>query len=180
MTKEEICKILECCSSPEYRCNECPIDQKKKDDCECGTFGMGEALTLIKELTEENKKITINMNAYGLTAKRLSEENERLRAERDTLDILVKDFKFRLGEAMKANQTWEEKNKDLECDNDMLRERITEIRADTVREMQSAIKKYYSSSIYRPTQKHPTKHTMIEHLFYVIDQIAKEMIGGKI
>lgn len=53
MTKEEIRKVLECCSSPEYRCNECPIDQKKKDDCECGTFGMGEALALIRELTEE-------------------------------------------------------------------------------------------------------------------------------
>ena len=33
------------------------------------------------KLTEENKKLTINMNAYGLTAKRLGEENERLRAE---------------------------------------------------------------------------------------------------
>jgi hypothetical protein len=39
------------------------------------------ALSLIKELTEENKKLTINMNAYGLTAKNLGEENERLQAE---------------------------------------------------------------------------------------------------
>lgn len=115
---------------------------------------------------------------YALTLIReLTEENERLRAERDTLDILVKDLKFRLVEAMKANQTWEEENKDLECDNDMLRERITEIRADTVRGVQKRLIEYYSSSIYRPTQKHPTKHTMIEHLFYVIDQIAEEMIG---
>lgn len=36
---------------------------------------------MYKKLTEENKKLTINMNAYGLTAKRLCEENERLRAE---------------------------------------------------------------------------------------------------
>ena len=54
---------------------------------------------------------------------------------------------------------------------------VKEIRAKTVREMQKRLIEYYSSSIYRPTQKHPTKHTMIEHLFYVIDQIAEEMIG---
>ena len=29
----------------------------------------------IKRLAEENEKLTINMNAYGLTAKRLAEEN---------------------------------------------------------------------------------------------------------
>ena len=34
------------------------------------------------KLTVENEKLTINMNAYGLTAKRLGEENERLRAEK--------------------------------------------------------------------------------------------------
>ena len=34
------------------------------------------------KLTKENEKLTINMNAYGLTAKRLGEENERLRAEK--------------------------------------------------------------------------------------------------
>lgn len=31
----------------------------------------------IKELTEENEKLTINMNAYGLTAKRLGEELQK-------------------------------------------------------------------------------------------------------
>lgn len=71
MTKEEICKVLECCSSPEYRCNECPIDQKKKDDCECGTFGMGEALTLIKELTAENEYLKQQNEIYELLNERL-------------------------------------------------------------------------------------------------------------
>lgn len=33
----------------------------------------------VKELKAENEKLTINMNAYGLTAKRLAEDNERLR-----------------------------------------------------------------------------------------------------
>lgn len=44
---------------------------------------------LIKELTEENEKLTINMNAYGLTAKRLGEENERLMRDKTALECVV-------------------------------------------------------------------------------------------
>ena len=40
----------------------------------------------INKLTEENKKLTINMNAYGLTAKNLGEENERLREHNINLE----------------------------------------------------------------------------------------------
>ena len=124
MTKEEICKILECCSSPEYRCNECPIDQKKKDDCECGTFGMGEALTLIKELTEENKKITINMNAYGLTAKRLAEENERLRA------ATVREMQMRLTNLFANDENLEY----IEVDAEYINEQIDQIAKEMIGE----------------------------------------------
>lgn len=45
-----------------------------------------------KELTEENKNLTINMNAYGLTAKRLAEENERLKHELEKADKNFGDF----------------------------------------------------------------------------------------
>lgn len=124
MTKEEICKVLECCSSPEYRCNECPIDQKKKDDCECGTFGMGEALALIKELTEENKKLTINMNAYGLTAKRLSEENERLRAD------TVREMQKRLTNLFSNDENLEY----IEVDAEYINEQIDQIANEMIGE----------------------------------------------
>ena len=52
-------------------------------------------------------------------------------------------------------------------------------RADTVRKMQAAIIEYYSKPKYQPTREHPIRHTQIEHLFAVIDQIAKEMLEGK-
>lgn len=42
----------------------------------------------------------------------------------------------------------------------------------------TAIKEYYSKSVYRPTQKDPVKHTMIEHLFYIVDEIAKKVSEG--
>ena len=57
MEKEQIIKALECCASEENIYTACPIDEKIKDDCECGKFMARNALALIKELTEENKRI---------------------------------------------------------------------------------------------------------------------------
>lgn len=56
LSQEQIIKALECCASPEYKCEECPIDQNKKDDCKCAEFLAQNALALIKELTQECKK----------------------------------------------------------------------------------------------------------------------------
>lgn len=80
--------------------------------------------------------------------KELTEENEKLRAEVSVKKKLL------------------DKCVDLEDG----------VRADTVRKMQSAIKKYYSQPRYQPTRKNPNKHTMIEHLFNVIDLTAKEIL----
>ncbi len=137
MTREEICKVLECCSSHKYLCNECPLDQRRRTDYDCGTFCMGEALTLIKELTEENKKITINMNAYGLTAKRLAEENERL----------SKEVKY-----------WETETKEARADID---QSTAEARADTVRKMQERVKQAVKDI---PWCEYPPVHNCIDQI----------------
>ena len=57
LNSDQIVKALECCASDEYICNQCPIDEKIKDDCECGKVVARNALALIKELTEENAKL---------------------------------------------------------------------------------------------------------------------------
>ncbi len=57
LNRDQIVKALECCASDEYICNQCPIDEKIKDDCECGKVVARNALTIIKELTEENAKL---------------------------------------------------------------------------------------------------------------------------
>ena len=57
LNREDIIKALECCASPNYICGECPIDQKIKEDCVCGQFASQLALTLIKQLTEENERL---------------------------------------------------------------------------------------------------------------------------
>jgi hypothetical protein len=78
MEKEQIIKALECCCGM-LPCIECPYTEIE----ECAKQNTKDVIALIKELTEENEKLTINMNAYGLTAKRLAEENERLKEKAD-------------------------------------------------------------------------------------------------
>lgn len=71
-----------------------------------------------------------------------------------------------------------DENERLHASCTELTRNLHECKADTVRKMQSAIKEYYSKSCYRPTKEHPVKHTQIEHLFYIVDQIAKELLEG--
>ena len=86
--REQIIKALECCASEEYICTQCPIDEKIKDDCECGKVVARNALALIKELTQANEQLSESYDHLEKTKdellterSRLTEENERLRAE---------------------------------------------------------------------------------------------------
>ena len=87
LNAEQVKKGLECCCMQELthdeNCPECPYTDLYPN---CFEYLGKNALALInsqeqriKELESENGKITINMNVYGLTAKRLGEENERLK-----------------------------------------------------------------------------------------------------
>ncbi len=80
MERTEIIKALECCTSPKD-CN-CPLTCPWADNG-CEQNLMYHALTLIKELTEEN---------------------ERLRAENEKLEIYNKDYKYRNKELQKAHK----------------------------------------------------------------------------
>ena len=80
LNREQIIKALECCGSDVYVCQQCPIDEKIKDDCECGKLVARNALALItsqeqriKELTEENER---------LKARVLEENHLRTQAEK--------------------------------------------------------------------------------------------------
>lgn len=48
MERNDVIKALECCAAPVTRCDECPVDKAKKDDCVCGVYLAGEALKVIK------------------------------------------------------------------------------------------------------------------------------------
>lgn len=64
---------------------KCPNYKACFDYGDCEGCRVGDEITRlhkrIDRLKKQNEKLTVNMNAYGLTAKNLAEENERLRAE---------------------------------------------------------------------------------------------------
>lgn len=160
MERTEIIKALEYCHSQDF-CTDCPYWQKKEL---CDNIRLN-AATLIKSLTEENENAS-EKNKW------LNEENENLHASCTELTRKLKCANLEI------------EAKERICESYMLQYGtvadkevwLKKERADTVRKMQTAIKEYYSKSVYRPTLKHPVKHTMVEHLFYVLDQIAKEMM----
>jgi hypothetical protein len=66
---EDVMRALECCK--EYENDDCP------EHCplyECETCNMPLFVTILREKDEEIKRLTINMNAYGLTAKNLAND----------------------------------------------------------------------------------------------------------
>jgi hypothetical protein len=136
LAREEIIKALECCSNRvKANCDECPIGEKRS----CAIELYSKALGLIKELTEEN---------------------ERLRGQKDVRDILVKDLSSRNKELQRANEALGKYAENLETE---LYECIN-IKADTVKKMQSEIeKRCIKGGIYPAFVKS------------TIDQIAKEM-----
>ena len=68
----------------------------------CDGCAIGDEITRlhkrIDRLKKQKEKLTINMNAYGLTAKIIAEENERLRAEEKQSQILIKTLHDKLDE----------------------------------------------------------------------------------
>ncbi len=58
MTDKEIEKALNICGNLDSdACNECPIDGKIKDDCQCGTYLAKNALDYINRLKAKNEQM---------------------------------------------------------------------------------------------------------------------------
>ena len=103
MDNNEIKKALECCASEEYICTQCPIDEKIKDDCECGKVVARNALSLIKsqeqrikeqcktakKLRKQLKKANRGVRIFANRTKQLTENNERLKTRYVSADNLI-------------------------------------------------------------------------------------------
>ena len=150
MEREQIIKALECCTGlyDDKDCTVCPIFNNKA----CAVYLLQDALSLIKELTEENEKLTINMNAYGLTVKRLAEENENLHASCTEL-------------ARKMQDNVRAENEELRKLNEY---EARKLKADTVRNMQERINASFCPCC--EYDGHDVKR--------MVDQIAKDMLEG--
>ncbi len=168
LNAEQVKKALECCGSKhysdeKYECKNCPLNGRSFDEGSCYDEVLHDnALALIisqeqriKELAEENKKLTINMNAYGLTAKRLGEENERLK-NRITCQVVLPDEKL---EEIK-NECLERFELDIKA-----------IQVDAVRKMQERLHERFGADANRVYSNY--------NIHRYIDQIAKEMLEGE-
>lgn len=165
LNAEQIIKALECCASPEYRCEECPIDQKKKDDCVCGQFLAQNALALITsqeqriaELTQANEMLSESYDHLEKTKdeliaerSRLTEENVRLRVVADMSDTTLTDA--------------------LRIVNEFCDSRIKRAKADTVRKMQERLKEHLDDF-------YNSGEDALLDVPDLIDQIAKELLEG--
>lgn len=84
MERDLIIKALECCKSDDMtHCRECPY-QTGRIYCMCKMSA--DALSLIKELTEENEKLAkltdVFIGSYKNHIKRIEEGLERLKGEK--------------------------------------------------------------------------------------------------
>ena len=109
MERNEIIKALECCKSFRdfYMCDECPYSKALLADDESCTNRMSQdALSLIKELTEENERLnqsytnlerkcaSLNDECASLNDEcaSLNEENERLRAQKRKIEQIAEEM----------------------------------------------------------------------------------------
>lgn len=143
------------------------------DDCEIFAFVSAQAYKIfelenrLKEC-ENGYEGTLHLERCKLhdaeeKVKELTEENERLKKS-ITFQVVMPDEKM---EEIKT-----ECLERVELD-------VKECRADTVRKMQMAIHEWYDRPCYKPTKKSPIKHTEVQFMLSVIDQIAKEMLEGE-
>ena len=145
LNREQIIKALKCCAYDDA-CSSCPLQENYTN---CVTIMKRDALSLIRELTEEN---------------------EKLRAERDTFEINYKDLKYRNQELLKDAVAWEKECREWEYEDALMRERLSEIKADTVRRMQERLKECFPD-----TEDHKAVY-LVQQIMFAIDQIAKELL----
>lgn len=144
--------------------------ENRLKECENGYEGtlyldrckLHDAEEKIKELDKVDEDYVALYAAYAeliRTYTELTEENERLRAEVERLT---------------EGNEWLIKLLDDRCDRCIGRQQ-----AETVREMVEKIKDFYNRPCYQPTKEHPVRHTDVQFMLSVIDQIAQEMLEGK-
>ena len=81
LNREQIIKALECCGGDIVECQKCAYAKKGYNKCkECAAQ---DALSLIKELTEENKFLSDNLVRQSAENVMIIGENERFRKQLD-------------------------------------------------------------------------------------------------
>lgn len=128
LNREQIIKALECCASEQCICEQCPIDEKIKDDCECGKVAARNALALINELTEANESLYAETKSQFDKISILTKMNKRLRGDYRKLNSVTLLYESFIEELTMEALTSNEK-----------------LIADTIRKMQTALTTFFAN-----------------------------------
>lgn len=152
LNREQIVKALECCIKVGgYRMGEhcranCPLF-----DTRCALLLPQNALSLINELTVELDAMRCAANSYKMHYEKLTEENERLRADN----------------AIEFTCVFDQPHKVSDCP---INDEISKAKAKTVRKMQERLKA-------NRVRRDGLLFKVVD--FEVIDRVAAEMLDGE-
>ena len=156
LNREEIIKALECCGTSDKSCSYCPL---AKDYSPCSKTMADNALSLIKELTAENKLLNVELGNANSEILRLIEEKKELTRKLECAELQI-EVKERICESyMLQYGTVADKEVFLKKE-----------RADTVRK--------YREQLHRAFAHSDSKDKFNKGFFLeMVDLIAKEIIG---
>lgn len=207
MGNNDIKKALECCASPTQMCKDCPMPEEVKDDCRCMETISRNALSLIKELTEERKDFEIRAlreeNEAAKYKDRYETEKQAHEMLSESYDHLEKTKDELLSERARITEEnarleklcalRDQDNKDTqdllykaEAENDRLMRDKTALECivETARNQAKAdtVRKMQERLTERLNRNSIFKGITMsagETVYDVIDQIAKELTEGK-
>ena len=149
---EQIIKALECCGEMR-ECSTCPRYDRNNDLCEEDLHA--DTLSLIKELTAENKLLNVELGNANSEILRLIDREKELTEENERLKQLL-DYKCLYGYDGEVMEYCVQGP----CPHYEIKKEFV---VDTVRKMQERLKEYFP-------------YDADSGLYVVLDQIAKEML----
>lgn len=179
LNREQIVKALECCIKvggyrmDEHYCANCPLF-----DTRCALLLPQNALSLINELTVELDAMRCAANSYKMHYEKLTEENERLRAEQTKIKrkvLMEASSKFAghsdyHGDTILCKLICMAEGKEVRVATPIDDVRRKETRADTVRKMQERLKA-------NRVRRDGLSFKVVD--FEAIDRVAAEMLVGE-
>ena len=125
LNREQIIKALECCSTE--NCTDCPYAVDDIFDISCGINKAKDALSLIKELTEENEKLKMFNKLHEQDVEDMHKMLEKKVEE--VYPEFMRDYQLmreELDGAYEELKESREDNAELRAENDRLRARGAE------------------------------------------------------
>lgn len=169
LNRDEIIKALECCYTNTLSCIDCPYQAPDKF-LECSDL-VHNAVSLVKELTEENANWEPIAEGYRKQFEdcaeergKLTEENERLKTELRQTAQKLKAVE-EVNEKLTADVEWAQRRI---IDTDKKVARLREEIADNIKRFADRLKRYYDAN----------DKYLGYSIAYNIDRVAEELIKG--